>query len=155
MLAGRRVHEQLEAACQLPDATDISVETAEDAFVARILDTLCKLSHLGPTHSRVRELWCAAYQEAGVWITGVIDELQYDDNGRAVVVDDKTRMRPMLPHERRQTATRLQVALYRYGAGSGNSPQTSNAGGCCSAWLTTSTPSPTWQRCGAWTSTRH
>lgn len=117
MVAGRRLHEHLEAACQLPDAVEIPIESAEDLFAARLLDTLCKLSHLDAAHPRVREVWVAAYLQpdsdvCGVWVTGVVDELQYD-NDRIVVVDDKTRMRPVLPHERRQTATRLQVALYR------------------------------------------
>lgn len=112
MLAGRHLHEQLEAACQLPDAVEVLIESAEDFFAARILDTLCKLSHL-PAHQRVREVWVAACLEDGVWVTGVVDELQYN-GGQALVTDDKTRMRPVLPPERRQAATRLQVALYRY-----------------------------------------
>ncbi len=156
MQQGRQLHEALEQEATIPDAIPIPVHSAEDAFVARLLDTYTKLTALwrvdgggdgddgndggdggndgndgnkpgsGETGStlvgdggppqigRVREVWVAAKLH-GMWVTGVVDELQWlRETQQARVVDDKTRGRSCLPDMARQAGTRLQVSLYRY-----------------------------------------
>ena len=48
-----------------------------------------------------------------VWVTGVIDELRLQDNGKVGMHELKTRTKPSLPSPAQQRCTHLQLMLYK------------------------------------------
>lgn len=49
----------------------------------------------------------------GCWIWGIVDQLEFGEDGRVVIVEQKTRFQPSLPSHSQRRTTALQVMLYR------------------------------------------
>ncbi len=45
----------------------------------------------------------------GCWVRGIIDQIELDADGRAVIVEHKTRFNPSLPSHAQKRTARLQV----------------------------------------------
>ncbi len=107
-IAGKEIHRDF--LLELARETVVETETREDAFFILMLNVRNGLEQL-MAGGITRELYVFG-RAAGFPVAGIVDELSVRD-GRAIVLDHKTRMRPTLPPPPSVKPTEVQVMLYR------------------------------------------
>jgi exonuclease V len=107
-MAGKEIHRDF--LLELARETVVETETRDDAVFVLMLNVRNGLEQL-MSEGITRELYVFG-RAAGFPVAGIVDELSIRD-GRAIVLDHKTRMRPTLPPPPSVKPTEVQVMLYR------------------------------------------
>jgi len=107
-LAGQEIHKQF--LLELVREARVETLTAEDAVFVLLMNVRNGLEQL-LTEGITRELYVFG-RAAGFPIAGIIDELSLKD-GRIILLDHKTRLKPTLPPPPSVKPTEIQVMLYR------------------------------------------
>ncbi|KAK9834388.1 hypothetical protein WJX74_000477 [Apatococcus lobatus] len=108
MAAGKKQHAELEAETAIE--VEVETESREDVWALRLLATIESLHQL-KSSGLTREIFCFGLLQ-GCWVRGIVDQIELDAEGRAVVVEHKTRRNPSLPSPAQKRTARLQVLLY-------------------------------------------
>lgn len=114
MKAGSDRHTELEKEVMV--RIDIPVETQEDMWGIRFLNFIVGINQL-LTQGMTRELMVIGSLEEGIWVIGVIDEIRMPMDGPLInplLVDTKTRNKPMLPSEPQKRNARFQLMFYKF-----------------------------------------
>jgi exonuclease V len=107
-IAGKEIHRDF--LLELVREATVETETREDAVFVLMLNLRNGLEQL-IADGMTRELYVFG-RACGFPIAGIIDELSLKD-GRVVLLDHKTRLRPTLPPPPSVKPTEVQVMLYR------------------------------------------
>lgn len=108
MQAGLATHAKLEA--QVSVLVEVAVETPEDVWALKLLNTIQGIHQL-LSEGMTRELYIFGELE-GIFVRGVIDQLDIQDDGCLLLVEHKTRRHASLPSQAQQRGTALQVMMY-------------------------------------------
>mmetsp|Transcript_64752 Transcript_64752/g.173696 ORF Transcript_64752/g.173696 Transcript_64752/m.173696 type:complete len:282 (+) Transcript_64752:54-899(+) len=110
MRQGREQH--LEAELEIHELQEVSASSPEDVLGLRLLNLRSSALQLC-TGGLAREVPVFG-DLAGLWVTGVIDELCIDQQtGEVLIRELKTRGRPDLPSAAQQRCTHLQLMAYK------------------------------------------
>ncbi|KAG5836718.1 hypothetical protein ANANG_G00231540 [Anguilla anguilla] len=109
MEAGVDIH--LNRELELQEVVSVPVRSREDQQAVSFLNLLSMIPDL-QAGLLVRELPVFGLLE-GVFLTGVVDELRYDEKGELVLTDLKTRAANSLPDPAQAKGSSLQVRLYK------------------------------------------
>jgi exonuclease V len=107
-IAGKEIHRDF--LLELARETAVETETRDDAVFVLMLNVRNGLEQL-MSEGMTRELYVFG-RAAGFPVAGIVDELSIRD-GRTIVLDHKTRLRPTLPPPPSVKPTEVQVMLYR------------------------------------------
>ncbi|XP_005410626.1 PREDICTED: exonuclease V isoform X2 [Chinchilla lanigera] len=106
---GASIH--LARELELHDLVTIPITNKEDAWAVKFLNILTMIPTL-QSEGCLREFPVFGEVE-GVFLVGVIDELQYTAKGELELTELKTRKRPLLPLDAQKKKDCFQVSLYK------------------------------------------
>ncbi|XP_004646023.1 exonuclease V [Octodon degus] len=107
---GASIH--LARELELHDLVTVPITTKEDTWAIKFLNILTMIPTL-QSEGCIREFPVFGEVE-GVFLVGVIDELQYTAKGELELTELKTRKRPLLPLDAQKKKDYFQVSLYKY-----------------------------------------
>jgi len=111
----------LAAELEVHTLTEVEIASREDALGLKILNLRSSALALNEA-GLVREVpvfgWLNGSGEDSpggemVWVTGVVDEMRLQANGKVGIHELKTRGKPTLPSQSQQRCTQLQLMLYK------------------------------------------
>lgn len=114
MKAGSARHVVLEE--EVIKRVKVQVESAEDVWALKFMNFIVGANQL-LFDGLTRELPLVGFIE-GVWMVGIIDEIRMPASSEStrfpILVDTKTRVRPILPGEPQKRNGRFQLMCYKY-----------------------------------------
>ncbi|XP_007435226.2 exonuclease V, partial [Python bivittatus] len=107
---GKSIH--LVRELQDHDLVDVRTTSQEDRWAIKLLNLLQAIADLREGR-RVRECPVFGVLE-GVFVLGIVDQLNYTANGELQLNELKTRKKPCLPFPAQKKRDRFQIFLYKY-----------------------------------------